>query len=61
MVRVWIDMAQQKVRRVLGSGRATVFTLRAGTTRPKSFLGFLGPPRLTQSTMGLGRTSLAQF
>jgi hypothetical protein len=32
-----------KARRGLGPGRTTVFILRAGTARPKSFLGFPGP------------------
>ena len=33
----------KKARRGLGPSWATVFTLRAGTARPKDLLGFAGP------------------
>jgi hypothetical protein len=43
-----------KARRGLGSGRTTVFTLRAGTARPRNFLGFAGPNPFGTKHDGLG-------
>jgi hypothetical protein len=43
-----------KARRGLGPGWATVFALRAGTARPKSLLGFLGPNPFGTKHDGLG-------
>jgi hypothetical protein len=52
-----------KAWRGLGPGWATVFTLRAGTTRPKNCLGFLGPKPFDTKHDGLepGRPGTAQF
>jgi hypothetical protein len=43
-----------KARYGLGPGWATVFTLRAGTALPKSFLGFPGPNPFGTKHDGLG-------
>jgi hypothetical protein len=43
-----------KARCGLGPGWATVFTLRAGTTRPKNCLGFSGPNPFSTKHDGLG-------
>jgi hypothetical protein len=43
-----------KARRGLGPGWATVFTLRAGTARPKKCLGFPGPNPFGTKHDGLG-------
>jgi hypothetical protein len=43
-----------KARHCLGSGWATVFILRAGTTRPKNCLGFPGPNPFGTKHDGLG-------
>jgi hypothetical protein len=52
-----------KARRGLGPDWATVFTLRAGTARPKNCLGFLGPNPFGTKHDGLGpsRPGTAQF
>jgi hypothetical protein len=39
---------------IYGPGWATVFTLRAGTTRPKNLLGFAGPNPFGTKHDGLG-------
>jgi hypothetical protein len=44
----------KKARRGLGPGWATVFTLRAGTARPKNLLGFAGPNPFGTKHDGLG-------
>jgi hypothetical protein len=43
-----------KARRGLGSGHATVFTLRVGTVQSKSFLGFPDPNPFGTKHDGLG-------
>jgi hypothetical protein len=46
-----------KAQRGLGPGQTTVFTLRAGTIRPKSFLGFTVPNPFGTKHDGLAQPS----
>jgi hypothetical protein len=53
----------KKTRRDLGPSWTTVFTLRAGTTRPKNLLGFAGsnPFGTKHDGLGPGWPGPAQF
>jgi hypothetical protein len=59
--RAWVGTGTMKARR--GLGRAGPLFLHFGLARhdPKVFWTFLAQTRLARSTMGLDRTSPAQF